>query len=110
MNTWGWEYNGESGGSSSGFGVGVGRGSLLLKPVGGGAMVQVGRNTYIVSGWLLVALLGAAPALVLGRAVRRRRRRALAADGINRCVHCGYDLRATPDRCPECGKFTAATE
>lgn len=46
--------------------------------------------------WFLTAVFG-----MLG--VRSIRRRYTREDASSRCRVCGYDLRATPDRCPECG-------
>ena len=50
--------------------------------------------------WMIVAVSGGL-AVPLARRLRRRHR--LGYSGTVRCSHCGYDLRATPDRCPECG-------
>jgi hypothetical protein len=50
--------------------------------------------------WLAAILFAIAPTywLLVGPRRRRAKRRKLGL-----CLHCGYDLRATPDRCPECG-------
>ncbi len=56
--------------------------------------------------WTLSLVSALAPALWLGRRLRARRR---SRAGL--CVCCGYDLRATRDRCPECGTVpTPATK
>ena len=49
--------------------------------------------------WYVLSATAILPALWLVRTVRRARRTFKGA-----CPSCGYDLRATPDRCPECGQ------
>jgi hypothetical protein len=60
---------------------------------------------FAVSYWLIVLILLTPPAVTIfpatRRAIRRFQQWRLPAPGL--CVVCGYDLRASPDRCPECG-------
>jgi hypothetical protein len=61
---------------------------------GGLYMVQL----PLWAAFVVILGLNSALAVILRRARRKRRRAALGL-----CARCGYDLRATPDRCPECG-------
>ncbi len=53
---------------------------------------------FYVPLYLPVLFLGAWAAFLLHPVHRRRKRRKLGL-----CVKCGYDLRGSKDRCPECG-------
>ena len=60
--------------------------------------------TYSLSYWLLVIVFSVIPSMWLYNWWVRRRRRTIGA-----CLQCGYDLRASKDRCPECGAAIAVT-
>ena len=84
----GWEYHAgtvdnwnRSYGLRIGFGVSPGQDSLIFVP------------------HALVVIVSGVTASVAGLQSRRLRRRKRS----DVCSVCGYDLRATPDRCPECG-------
>jgi hypothetical protein len=65
---------------------------------------EVDRTSYhrwlnlVAPHWALASVTLLTPLVWAYRYQRLRRRVAKCI-----CAHCGYDLRATPDRCPECG-------
>src|SRR5205823_4634558 len=60
------------------------------------------RQSIYLPHWSLIAFFGLLPLFKSIGLLRRR------AHGPGLCAACGYDLRATPDRCPECGALPAA--
>jgi hypothetical protein len=55
--------------------------------------------------WYLTVFFGILPSAVIWSKFRRRR-----YNHLGYCVACGYDLRATPNRCPECGAIPTSVK
>ncbi len=62
---------------------------------------------YNLAFWTPTLLFGTAAVLLPRRPLESLRRRKRKKLGL--CLQCGYDLRASKDRCPECGEEFGST-
>ncbi len=73
----------------------------------GSARLPYAREV-VVPHWFIVLATAVLPLLWATRHIRRSRMSACRAEA-GLCLTCGYDLRGTPDRCPECGAVPAGS-
>jgi hypothetical protein len=74
------------------------------EPLDTGRLIQGGHLASARDWWFVIPL-----AVVLPSVWRRLRARSRSRSSRGLCSVCGYDLRATPCRCPECGNVPIAT-
>ncbi len=67
-----------------------------------------GSRGFMVKDWLVVVITSLLPLFWMRDRLRRRRQVIRLRRGL--CPVCAYDLRATPDRCPECGTVPNASK
>src|SRR5205085_8217854 len=67
---------------------------------GGVSTVRPHRVQVWVYCWFVALIAGILPGVQL---LMQRRHRCRLRQVLGLCPTCGYDLRATPERCPECG-------
>jgi hypothetical protein len=63
--------------------------------------INAAEHVYVTPYWFMLLATAVVPGLWLRQARRKRLARWRAARGL--CLRCGYDLRASSHRCPECG-------
>ena len=75
---------------------------------GSRSLHYVVSQQIILPCWLLLTVLGIIPVIAATRAIQagQRRRSRFALDY---CIKCGYDLRGSAERCPECGTSIVKT-
>jgi hypothetical protein len=90
-------------------GVSSGHGKVIVNDIEGGSLFLFPALVITARYRTLTILAALLPTLQLSLWLRQRRRGDKWRKS-GRCRNCGYDLRATPNRCPECGAAAGKAE